>query len=169
MTVTVLLLIFSNSGVPIIQWQIINNGVDCDCNTEYALYMAFCVRPELGWSCPIRVDKPLLRKSFCVANEEHPIPLVLTSQEHKGQTFLAIHNDNRPQIFIENKTPATLFCAQSLGDYVATEVQHFKWHCHVASFRSIYYTMPFMSEKFPELPQNNFSEKIALACDPESK
>lgn len=156
--------------MPIIQWLTIKNGTRCDCNAEYVLYMAFSVKPELGWSCPIRVDKPLLRKSFCVVSEEYPIPLVLTSQEHKGQIFVAIHNDNRPQIFIENKTPAILFCAQSLGeDNVATEVQHFKWHCRVGSFGSVYYTMPFLSEKFPELPQNNFSEKIALACDPESK
>ncbi|KAJ8911374.1 hypothetical protein NQ315_014205 [Exocentrus adspersus] len=42
----------------------------------------------------------------------------------------AIHNDNRPQLFIENRLPAALFCAQSLGDdKVQTEVQHFKWHC----------------------------------------
>lgn len=132
--------------------------------------MSFCIQPSYGWSCPIQVDKPLMRKSFCILAKDHSIPVVLTSQEHKGQTFLSIHQDNRPQLYIENKTCTTLFCAQALAQgKVADETQHFKWHCKLPSYRNFYYTMPFLSEKFPELPQDNFTEKICLASDPESK
>ncbi|KAJ8927596.1 hypothetical protein NQ314_019923, partial [Rhamnusium bicolor] len=156
----------SNSGISIIQWHILNK--EYDSTGDYVLYIAFCIKPELGWSCPMRVDKPLLRKSFCVMSDEQPIPVVLTSQEHGGKIFLSIHNDSRPQMLIENKTAMTLFCAQSLGeDDVAAEAKHFRWHCQVKHFNSMYYTMPVLSEKFPELPHNNYIEKIALACDPE--
>ncbi|XP_074031826.1 vacuolar protein sorting 13B isoform X2 [Leptinotarsa decemlineata] len=157
----------SNSGISIIQWHTLNQELEG--NIDYALYVSFSIQPHLGWSCPLRVDKPFLRKSTCIKSSNFPIPIVLTCQEYKGQTFIAIHNDTRPQLFIENRTGATLFCAQGLGEgRVATEVKHFRWHCKIENSSCQYYTMPFLSEKFPELPQNNFSEKISIACDPES-
>lgn len=132
--------------------------------------MSFSLEPRTGWSCPIRVDKPFLRKSLCVFGTKEPFALVLTSHHQKGQTFIAIHRDNRPQLLLENKTGITLFCAQTLGgNEVASETQHFRWNCRLAKMASVFYTMPLLQEKFPELPQNNFAEKIALAADPESK
>ncbi|CAG9819390.1 unnamed protein product [Phaedon cochleariae] len=156
----------SNSGISIIQWHTLTKE---DSTSDYALYISFSVQPDLGWSCPLRVDKPFLRKSFCIASTDHPIPVVLTCQEHKGQTFLAVHNDTTPQLFIENKTGTTMFCAQSLEEgRVAKEAQHFKWYCRIDNLTYRYYTMPVLSDKFPEMPQKMFSEKIVLACDPES-
>lgn len=132
--------------------------------------MSFSLEPQSGWSCPIRVDKLFLRRSLCVIGQEEPVALVVTSHQHKGQTFVAIHRDERPQLLLENKTDTVLFCAQSLGGgEVASEAQHFRWNCKLPKARALFYTMSGLQEKFPELPQNNFSEKIALAVESESK
>lgn len=132
--------------------------------------MSFSLDPQSGWSCPVRVDKPFLRRSLCVFGRETPLPLVLTSYQSKGQTYLAIHRDDRPQLFIENRTDTVMFCAQSIGgSNVVTESQHLKWNCRLPKKTSVFYTVPLQQEKFPELPQDNFAEKIALAIDSESK
>lgn len=60
----------TNSGIPIIKW--LNLDKKCDCN-DYALYLLFSVQPYLGWSCPIRVDKPLVRCSFSVTTNDSSV------------------------------------------------------------------------------------------------
>ncbi|XP_076265664.1 vacuolar protein sorting 13B isoform X3 [Rhynchophorus ferrugineus] len=153
----------SHCGIPILQWFVVNLPVDT-ANVEYALYMIFSVDPTLGWSSPIRVDKPLMRKSFSVQNQNLSIPAVLTAQEIKGQIYLAIHNDPRPQVFIENKTKVNFYCGQALPDDsdVVKESDHFRHAYKIRSMSSVYYNMPGISEKFPELPQTYFSEKLSL-------
>lgn len=132
--------------------------------------MTFSLEPRSGWSCPVRVDKPFLRKSLCVFGKEEPLAIVLTSHHNNGQTYVAIHRDDRPQLWLENKTDTVLLCSQSVnGGGVASEAQHFRWNCKLPKLGNVFYTMPILSETFPELPQNNYAEKIALAVDPESK
>lgn len=132
--------------------------------------MSFSLESTCGWSCPIRVDKTFLRKSVCVFGKEEPLALVLTAHHSKGQTYVAIHKDDRPQMLLENRTGAILFCAQSVEkNEVASETQHFRWNCKLPTMATVFYTMPLLKDKFPELPQNNYAEKIALATDPESK
>lgn len=65
-----------------------------------------------------------------------------------------------------------MFFAQSSGNddnEVETDCQHFKWVCSVEDGNSCYYTMPGYSEKFPDMPQNSFEEKIVIASDPQGK
>jgi hypothetical protein len=92
---------------------------------------------------------------------------VLTSQERKGQTFLSLFHDECPQTLIENKGSVTLYCAQAINDsgLVMQESRHFNWFTKLECGTSVYYTMPFVSEKFPELPQICFSEKIVFAVE----
>ncbi|XP_072392830.1 intermembrane lipid transfer protein VPS13B [Diabrotica undecimpunctata] len=155
----------SNSGVSVIKWH---TPINLSGFNEYALYFSFCLSADVGWSCPIRVDKPFLRKAFCVTSASHPLAFVLTCQEHKGQLFLSLHNDTRPQVLISNRTGTTFYCGQSLKEgEVVDEVQNFRWFSKIGPHQDQYYNMPNISEKFPELPQYQFSEKIALAIEPD--
>ncbi|XP_030768330.1 vacuolar protein sorting-associated protein 13B-like isoform X2 [Sitophilus oryzae] len=160
----------SHCGIPIVQWYIIKSPTETP-TAEYNLYMTFSVDPKVGWSCPVRVDKHLVRKSFSVQTKQFSIPVVLTAQENKGQVYLAIHNDPRPQIFIENKTSVAFFCGQSLPDDsgIVKEAEHIRWTCKVGSMSRMYYNLPVLSEKFPELPQVNFSEKLSLGYSEDEK
>lgn len=81
---------------------------------------------------------------------------------------MSLFHDDCPQILIENKSSVNLRCAQSLRENGgwAPESKHFKWVAEVEHGTSIYYTMPFVSEKFPELPQTCFSERIVFAVEP---
>lgn len=98
-------------------------------------------------------------------------PVVLTAQEIKGQTFLALHSDPRPQLFIENTTNVGFYCGQSQTDdcSIVAESEHFRWNCKIPAFTNIFYNMPVISDKFPELPQMYFPEKLSFAYDSLSK
>lgn len=106
-----------------------------------------------------------MKKSFLIV--VFKIPVVLTSQEHKGQIYLSIHNDPKPQIYIENKSQIDLFCGQSLGDEnnIVEETKHFRWYCKINGDSTKYYSLPLLAEKFPELPNQNQTEMIVFASD----
>ncbi|XP_050295994.1 intermembrane lipid transfer protein VPS13B [Anthonomus grandis grandis] len=156
----------SYSGIPIMQWYMLKSDSETS-GTDYVLYVSFSADPELGWSSPISVDKPLIRKAFALSCKGVSMPVVLTAQEQKGQIFLSLHNDPRPQLLIDNKTNVDFYCGQSLPDDsgVYKESEHFNWICKLNSHFSTYYSMPKLSEKFPELPQVYFAEKISLAYE----
>ncbi|CAH0555543.1 unnamed protein product [Brassicogethes aeneus] len=155
-----------NAGMSIMQWYNLTGDFE---NTNFAFYVTFSAKPELGWSCPIRVDKTFIRKSFCILGENYPIPLCITFQEYKGQTYLAVSHDLRPQIFIENKSNIPLICAQFLTDNsTANESQHFKWNCEIKRLGSMFYSMPLIGEKFPEIPQNSYLESIVFGTSTDS-
>ncbi|VEN36376.1 unnamed protein product [Callosobruchus maculatus] len=140
----------SKCGISVIRWHTLTNsgrkstsraagGAGGGGGTNYALYMSFSLGGD-HWSCPIRVDKPLLRKSFAVRTGEGcSVPVVLTSQDCKGGSggpiYLTLHEDDAPQLFIENTTGAALYVAQATGN-----------------MERAYYTTPGVSDKFPDLP-----------------
>lgn len=45
-------------------------------NTDYVLYIAFSVNPTSGWSCPIRIDKPLVRIGFSVQKRDLSVSML---------------------------------------------------------------------------------------------
>ncbi|CAG9862164.1 unnamed protein product [Phyllotreta striolata] len=154
----------SQCGVSIIKWY--TSAKSSSNSNDYALYMSFCTDETSGWSCPIRVDRPFLRKSFCITATPHPIAALLTCQEHKGQLVLSLFNDNYPQTLIANSTGRTILCGQSAKDgSVAEESQHFNWNCRIQDNEEMYYSMPLLGEKFPELPQYHFPEHFRFACE----
>lgn len=160
----------NKAGVSILQWYIIDN--ENDFIGDYVLYISFAVNAKFGWSCPVRVDKSLIRRSLSIQTENTSLPFVLTSHEYRGQTFLAIHHDAHPQMLIENKCGVKFFCAQIASNEnstLVTDCQHFNWMCGVDMDSSCYYTMPGVSEKFPDISPNGYPDKIALSTDPEGK
>lgn len=63
----ILFILFRNIGVSIVQWYAIGNNVDLmEHHTELALYVAISFVPTISWSCPVRVDKDLTRRSICM-------------------------------------------------------------------------------------------------------
>lgn len=98
------------------------------------------------------------------------MPLVLVSQEHKGQIYLSLHHDLHPQLMIENKCGVKLFCAQFSEEKPASiisDCKHLKWLCSIDNESVNYYTMPDLCGKFLETLQCSNSENIAFASDPE--
>ncbi|XP_008197902.1 intermembrane lipid transfer protein VPS13B isoform X1 [Tribolium castaneum] len=161
----------TNSGISIIRWYALE-AENSDASTNYAFYVAFSMQYEFGWSCPVRVDDNVSRRSLSVRTSRNKwIPLVLTSQERKGQIYLSLFHDDSPQTLIENKSSVNLYCGQAIGEGGAAipESRHFKWFSKLECGSSVYYTMPFVSEKFPELPQTCFSEKIVFAIGPKTE
>lgn len=55
------------------QWHTLKQDLEPTNNSDYCLYIAFSLDLSLGWSCPIRVDKPLLRKAFSLQGKEFPV------------------------------------------------------------------------------------------------
>lgn len=160
----------NKAGVSILQWYIIDS--DNDFSGDYALYVSFAINIKFGWSCPVRVDKNLVRRSLSMKTDSMSVPFVITSHEYRGQTFLAIHHDAHPQMLIENKCGVKFYCAQIASNENSTLVmdcQHFNWICGVDIDSNCYYTMPGVSEKFPDISPNGYPDKIALSTDPEGK
>lgn len=55
-------------GTSITQWLTIGKRKDfVETQSEYALYVALSACPSVGWSCPVRVDQNLMRRSITVA------------------------------------------------------------------------------------------------------
>ncbi|XP_017781523.1 PREDICTED: vacuolar protein sorting-associated protein 13B [Nicrophorus vespilloides] len=158
----------NNTGISVIQWYSLGNNTEDQ--SEYALYVSFASNGSHNWSCPIRVDKMLVRRSVSIQTEEMSVPVVLISQEHKGQTFISLHQDFNPQLLVENQSGTKIYCAQSGAEQgtIFSDCEHFSWICSVDDGKSCYYTMPVIAEKFPDLPQQNYYETLVFASDPES-
>lgn len=77
---TILLFVFYNYcinfihdrhiGVSIVQWYSIggNSTEASESSAEFAFYVAFSTSPKNGWSCPVRVDKGLIRRSITLTD-----------------------------------------------------------------------------------------------------
>lgn len=159
---------YSKAGVSILQWHTFHDEEEY--SGDYALYITFTVNADCEWSCPVRVDKNLLRKSLSVQTENSSVPFVITSHEYKGQTFLFLHHDSHPQMLIENHCGVKIFCAQIESNENSTliaDCQHLNWLCGVGLFSNCYYTMPSISEKFPDISPGDYPDKIVLSTDPE--
>lgn len=75
-------------------------------------------------------------------------------------------------MLIENRCGTKFYCAQISSNENTTLVrdcQHFNWFCGVDYVGMTYYTMPGVSEKFPDMSPNGYPDKIALSIDPEGK
>ncbi|KAL3269016.1 hypothetical protein HHI36_008100 [Cryptolaemus montrouzieri] len=158
-----------NQGLSVTQWYNLEKQTDQNNSIEQVFYMAFSLEPSLGWSKPLRVDEIFVRKTISVMSEVEPIPLAVTSYDIKGQLFIGVHHDTRPQIFIENDCDVTLYCGQSregedLG--VLPEVEHFKWFCEIKNGGSNYYSMTGLIDKFPDIAPNSVHENLVFAKDP---
>ncbi|XP_044753199.1 vacuolar protein sorting-associated protein 13B isoform X2 [Coccinella septempunctata] len=157
-----------NQGVSILQWFNLEEDKQSS-SAEHVLYMVFSLNPALGWSKPIRVDEFFVRKTISLISETEPVPLAITSFEGKSQNFISVHHDTRPQIYIENNSGVTLYCAQSSegeGSEIMEETEHFKWFCEIKDGNSNYYSMMSFTDKFPDIPPQANKENLVFAKDP---
>jgi vacuolar protein sorting-associated protein 13B len=77
----------TNSGISVIRWYALASE-NADANTNYAFYISFCFQNEFGWSCPVRVDDNVSRRSLSVTSAgkksvsecDAPLPILLLFQ-----------------------------------------------------------------------------------------
>ncbi|XP_076241466.1 vacuolar protein sorting 13B [Calliopsis andreniformis] len=136
-------------GIPITQW--------------YTLYMEDIIEPlvlyislSLGhkWSCPVRVDQGMSRKCVAVPNGSNTMPVVITTQEDKGTTYIMIHEDHHPQLLIENTCAFKILLGQATetAEEIIPDTQHFTWICEVESNATCHYSLPSISNRLPDAP-----------------
>lgn len=148
-------------GIPITQW--------------YTLYMEDIIEPlvlyislSVGhkWSCPIRVDQGMSRKCIAIPNGSTTIPVVITIQEDKGTTYIMIHVDYHPQLFIENTCAFKILVGQAneTGDGIITDTFHFTWICEIESNATSHYSTPSNSSRLPDVPIINTSNILLFSA-----
>lgn len=151
----------SQVGVPIIHWYT-PYPIPDNC-TEYTLHVMVTLDRRCSWSCPIRIDN-LVRKSISIIGPMKNIPLVVIAQELKGQTYLSVHHDYHPQLLLENKCSAPIYCSQygTIEKDIIKDNVLFNWMCKVPKDSEVYYTLPTIGEKFPDITTNG-CENIVIA------
>lgn len=147
-------------GVPIIHWYAPYEISDSF--TGFTLHIMFSLERKNAWSCPVRVDKGLIRRSISICSSSQNIPMILVAQENKGQVYLSINHDSHPQLLIENKCTARLLCIQSSNDEIIKDNQFLNWMCIIPPESEAYYTLPTVGAKFPEITSNG-PENILIA------
>ncbi|XP_076295219.1 vacuolar protein sorting 13B isoform X2 [Lasioglossum baleicum] len=148
-------------GIPITQW--------------YTLYMEDIMEPlvlyislSLGhkWSCPVRVDQGMSRKCVAIPNGSATMPVVITTQEDKGTTYIMIHVDYHPQLLIENTCAFKILLGQSneTGETILSDTAHFTWTCEIDSGASCHYSIPSVSNRLPDAPVSTASNVLLFSA-----
>ncbi|XP_076165604.1 vacuolar protein sorting 13B isoform X1 [Ptiloglossa arizonensis] len=148
-------------GTPITQW--------------YTLYMEDIIEPlvlyislSLGhkWSCPIRVDQGMSRKCVAIPNGSSTIPVVVTTQEDKGTTYIMIHVDYHPQLLIENMCGFKILLGQATetAEGIIPDIFHFTWICEIESNATCHYSIPSVSNRLPDTPVSNASNVVLFSA-----
>lgn len=148
-------------GIPITQW--------------YTLYMEDIIEPlvlyislSLGhkWSCPIRVDQGMSRKCVAIPNGSNTMPVVITTQEDKGTTYIMIHVDYHPQLLIENTCAFKILLGQAneTAEGIIPNTYHFTWICEVESNATCHYSLPSISSRLPDTPVTNASNILLFSA-----
>ena len=134
-------------GSPIVLWRMIDTESTAE---QLALHVAFSRGDQ--WSCPTRVDQTLARRCITISNGASAIPVVVTTQEDKGTTYILVHIDDHPQLFIENSCPFRILLgeANSAADDIFQDSQNFFWRCEVESNTASYYTLPSVGNRLPD-------------------
>ncbi|XP_050449510.1 intermembrane lipid transfer protein VPS13B isoform X1 [Cataglyphis hispanica] len=134
-------------GTPIVQWYTLYT----ESNVEpLVLYVSFSLGHR--WSCPIRVDQAMSRKSVAIPNGSSTMPVIVTTQEDKGTTFVVIHSDDHPQLLIENACGFKILLGQAdeKGNEILPDSVHFTWMCEVDSGAIFHYSLPCISNRLPD-------------------
>lgn len=78
-------------GLPITQWYIVGADKDnLEQYTDYALYVSFTIDPIFGWSCPVRVDSNLIRRSITIQSEEESVSLIFLPFTHATLLYIVL-------------------------------------------------------------------------------
>lgn len=141
-------------GRPIVLWAVLGKE-----EGEGELIPYIMLNTGAGWSCPLRVNDGVVRRSFSI-----PVPVesdgvsdhayMLTVQEHLGQVFLSVYPEIHPQITLNNMCGFRILCAQGTPDSDGKAIEesvNFDWWCSVAAHSSAHYSFPSASERFPDI------------------
>ncbi|XP_020300480.1 vacuolar protein sorting-associated protein 13B isoform X2 [Pseudomyrmex gracilis] len=134
-------------GTPIVQWYTLYT----ESNVEpLVLYVSFSLGHR--WSCPIRVDQTMSRKSVAIPNGSSSMPIIVTTQEDKDITFIVIHVDDHPQLLIENACGFKVLLGQAdeSGNKILSDSAHFSWICEIDSGATFHYSLPCVSSRLPD-------------------
>jgi len=147
-------------GTPIVQWYTLYT----ESNVEpLVLYISL----NLGhkWSCPIRVDQAMSRKSVVIPNGSSTMPVIVTTQEDKGITFVVIHSDDHPQLLIENACGFKILLGQAdeKGNEILPDSAHFTWICEIDSGATSHYSLPCVSNRLPDTTVPNASNVLLFS------
>lgn len=147
-------------GTPIVQWYTLYT----ESNVEpLALYISFSLGHK--WSCPIRVDQTISRKSVAIPNGCSSMPVIVTTQEDKGTTFIIIHADDHPQLLIENSCGFKILLGQAdeNGNDILADSAHFTWICEIDSRATSHYSLPCVSNRLPDTAVPNASNVLLFS------
>ncbi|XP_069674298.1 intermembrane lipid transfer protein VPS13B isoform X2 [Periplaneta americana] len=144
----------NNFGRSIVHWTVLGKT---EGDGEFISYIM--LNSGAGWSCPLRVNVGVARRSFTIPVAADNSGLsnsayVLTVQEHSGQVFLSVYPEIHPQITVHNMCRFNILCAQGTPDNDGTavlETAHLSWWCGVAPHSSSHYSFPAASERFPDI------------------
>ncbi|XP_071652871.1 intermembrane lipid transfer protein VPS13B isoform X2 [Temnothorax longispinosus] len=134
-------------GTPIVQWYTLYT----ESNVEpLVLYISLSLGHK--WSCPIRVDQAMSRKSVVIPNGSSTMPVIVTTQEDRGSTYVVIHSDDHPQLLIENACGFKILLGQAdeRGNEILPDSAHFAWICEVDSGATSHYSLPCVSNRLPD-------------------
>ncbi|XP_011871179.1 PREDICTED: vacuolar protein sorting-associated protein 13B isoform X1 [Vollenhovia emeryi] len=134
-------------GTPIVQWYTLHTESNAE---PLVLYVSLSLGHR--WSCPIRVDQAMSRRSVVIPNGSSTVPVIVTTQEDKGSTFVVIHSDDHPQLSIENACGFKILLGQAdeRGNEILPDSAHFAWICEVDSGATSHYSLPCVSNRLPD-------------------
>ncbi|XP_011140226.1 vacuolar protein sorting-associated protein 13B [Harpegnathos saltator] len=147
-------------GIPIVQWYTLYTKSNVE---PLVLYVSLSLGHR--WSCPIRMDQAMSRRSVTIPNGNASVPVIVTTQEDKGTTFIVVHIDDHPQLLIENACCFKILLGQAdeSNNKILPDSAHFAWICEVDSEASSYYSLPCVSNRLPDTTVFNASN-ILLFC-----
>ncbi|XP_046469502.1 intermembrane lipid transfer protein VPS13B isoform X2 [Neodiprion pinetum] len=148
-------------ATPIVQWHLLSDQ-------QFVEPMALYVSLSLGhrWSCPIRVDQGMSRRCLAIPNGSATMPIVVTTQEDKGTTYITIHVDKHPQLLISNGCNFKILLGQANADLtgILAEIPHFSWICEIESGGSCHYSLPAIGSRLPDSPALSTTPLLLLSA-----
>ncbi|XP_012268331.2 intermembrane lipid transfer protein VPS13B isoform X1 [Athalia rosae] len=146
-------------ATPIVQWYLLFEQEIVD---PMALYISLSLGHQ--WSCPIRVDQGMSRRCLAIPNGSVTMPIVVTTQEDKGTTYITIHIDKHPQLLISNGCAFKILLGQGNADAngILAESPQFSWICDVESGGSCHYSLPAVGSRLPDSPALSITPLLLL-------
>lgn len=149
------------NATPIVQWYLLYEQENVD---PMALYISLSLGHR--WSCPIRVDQGMSRRCLAIPNGSATMPIVVTTQEDKGTTYITIHDDKHPQLLINNGCNFKILLGQANADTtgILSETPQFSWICDVESGGSCHYSLPAVGSRLPDSPALSVTPLLLLTA-----
>ncbi|XP_059611224.1 intermembrane lipid transfer protein VPS13B [Phlebotomus argentipes] len=137
---------------------------------SYNYFLAIRCSEDGEFSCPVHLNEAINCKSVSLPKDNNYIPLRISLIKRQDQSFITIHEDPYPRMWIENFTEYSVYVAQADSVTVGkTPVavrecfdQHFSWYQIVPFNTKIPYTPPLVDRAFPDDSPSDFGLIFAL-------